>query len=176
MEKEYFYLNGEVKVGPLSLEALKFAPVTPETLVWNNTMPDWAEAGKLPELENVFAPAPAVPPPPSVSAPPPPYQAQPGFGTGGAPSQNVAPPMPDNYLVWAILTTILCCLPLGIVSILNASKVSSLYASGDYEGAQKASADAKKWAMWGAIGGGIGIVLYLVLMFALGLGAAFADL
>lgn len=38
----------------------------------------------------------------------------------GQPSQ----PKPDSNLVWGILTTILCCLPLGIVSIVKASKVA----------------------------------------------------
>ena len=46
---------------------------------------------------------------------------------------------PDNYLVWAILCTILCCLPLGIVSIVYAAKVDGLYSSGDFDGAQEAA-------------------------------------
>jgi hypothetical protein len=46
------------------------------------------------------------------------------------------PPKPDNNMVWGILTTILCCLPLGIVSIVYASKVDSYYAAGQYTAAQ----------------------------------------
>ena len=72
------------------------------------------------------------------------------------------PPMPENYLVWAILVTICCCLPLGIVSIINATKVSSAYAVGDYVGAEKASKDAKKWAIWGAVSGSVFVVLYIL--------------
>jgi hypothetical protein len=30
---------------------------------------------------------------------------------------------PDTNLVWAILCTVLCCLPLGIVSIIKATSV-----------------------------------------------------
>ena len=37
---------------------------------------------------------------------------------------------PDNYLVWAILSTVFCCLPLGIVAIVKASKVDALWAQG----------------------------------------------
>ena len=70
--------------------------------------------------------------------------------------------MPENYLVWGIIVTICCCLPLGIVSIVNASKVSSAYGAGDYEGALKASKDAKKWAIWGAVGGGVFVLLYVL--------------
>ncbi|MDR1675867.1 MAG: CD225/dispanin family protein [Tannerella sp.] len=171
MEKEYFYLNGETKVGPLSLEALKYAPVTPTTLVWTNTIPDWVEARTLPELESLFNSA--VPPPPPASSTVPPqasYYAE-KFGNPGTP-----PPMPENYLVWAILTTVLCCLPLGIVSIINATKVSTLYAQGDYAGAQKAADDAKKWAMWGAIVGGIVVILYIIFIVVIGVAGGLANM
>jgi hypothetical protein len=78
-----------------------------------------------------------------------------------------------NHLVWAILTTLLCCMPLGIVSIVHAAKVNSLVAAGDIAGAQNASAAAKKWAIWSAIAGPVLIVLYVVFMLVLGgLGAA----
>ncbi len=52
---------------------------------------------------------------------------------------------PKTWLTESILTTIFCCLPFGIVAIVNASKVGSLYAQGDYEGALDASKKAQKW-------------------------------
>jgi hypothetical protein len=170
MEKEYYYLSGDSKMGPLSLEALKKAGISPSTMVWNNTLPDWVEARLLPELAEIFISAPPFTPTPSVS-PGSAYQPM-----GGSYDNQVRPPMPENYLVWAILSTILCCLPLGIVSIINATKVSSAYALGDYAGAQKASADAKKWAMWAAIVGGIVIVLYVVFVVILGVAGALGNL
>lgn len=60
---------------------------------------------------------------------------------------------PKNYLLESILTTICCCLPLGIVGIVFASQVNSKYALGDYEGALQASKEAKKWMTWGIIAG-----------------------
>jgi hypothetical protein len=60
---------------------------------------------------------------------------------------------PDNYMVWAILCTILCCTPLGIVSIVYASKVNTLYNAGEYVGAYEASQKAKKFAIYGAVMG-----------------------
>jgi hypothetical protein len=80
-------------------------------------------------------------------------------------------PMPDNYLVWAILTTIFCCLPLGIVSIVFASQVSSKYAVGDYAGALDASENAKKWAIWSAVSYvvlGVASLLFFVVVLAIG--------
>ena len=40
-----------------------------------------------------------------------------------------------NHMVWAILTTLFCCLPFGIVSIVHAARVDSLSAAGDIAGA-----------------------------------------
>lgn len=82
---------------------------------------------------------------------------------------------PDNNLVWAILCTVLCCLPLGIVAILKSTKVKELWAQGDHAGAQKAADDAKKYAIWGAAAGVIGLIIYFILVFAIGMGGAFAG-
>ena len=168
--KEYYYLNGDAKVGPLSLDALKYAPISPTTLVWNNSLPDWVEARSLPELAEKFVtqPTPAPPPPPVT----------PSFNTTGSGFNDATlkPPMPDNYLVFAILTTVLCCLPLGIVSIINATKVSSAYAMGDYTGAQKASSDAKKWAIWSAVLAGIFWIIYIVIFVIIGAAGILSEL
>jgi hypothetical protein len=67
---------------------------------------------------------------------------------------------PDNYLVWAILCTVLCCLPLGIVSIVYSSRVSGLWVQGRYAEAQTAADNAKKWAIIGAI---VGAAVYLII-------------
>lgn len=64
---------------------------------------------------------------------------------------------PDNYLVWAILSTLMCCLPLGVVAIINASKVDSEWNAGRHEEAIAAAANAKKWAMFSA---GAGVIAY----------------
>lgn len=67
---------------------------------------------------------------------------------------------PKNYLIESILVTIFCCQPFGIVGIVYASQVNSKYAYGDFEGALRASSEAKKWTTWGFIAGiltGIGV-------------------
>jgi hypothetical protein len=70
-------------------------------------------------------------------------------------------PPPENHLVWAILSTVLCCLPLGIVSIVKSNQVQTLWAQGYPTEAMKAANDAKKWAIWSAIVAGIGVLLYI---------------
>jgi hypothetical protein len=56
-------------------------------------------------------------------------------------------------MVPAILVTLFCCLPLGIVAIINANKVNTMLAAGDYNGAVTASNQARQWTMWAAIAG-----------------------
>ena len=75
---------------------------------------------------------------------------------------------PDNNLVWAIVSTILCCWPLGIVSIIKSTKVNSLWAQGDHAAAQKSADEAKKWAIYSAIGAVVFWVLYIFLLVVLG--------
>lgn len=76
------------------------------------------------------------------------------------PSQPVAQP-PNNYLVWAILSTVLCCLPLGVVSIVFSTQVNSKWAMGDVAGAQDASKKAKQFALWALI---VGVVVEIVVV------------
>lgn len=73
---------------------------------------------------------------------------------------------PDNNMLWAILSTLFCCLPLGIVAIINAAKVDGLYRSGDYSGAQEAADNAKKYALYGLVIGIIWIVIYFFILMA----------
>lgn len=69
-----------------------------------------------------------------------------------------------NYLVWAILVTIFCCLPFGIPAIVYAAKVNGKLECGDYAGALEASKNAKTW-IWVAFIVGL---LFIILNFALG--------
>ena len=80
-------------------------------------------------------------------------------------------PPPPNYLVWAILTTILCCLPFGIVSIIYAAQVNTKWQTGDYEGAKSSSKNARTWA-WVAFIAGLAVVIIYAVLLALGIGSA----
>ena len=82
----------------------------------------------------------------------------------------------QNYLVQSILVTLCCCLPLGIVAIINAAKVNGLVAEGKMTEAREASAQAKKWSTYGAIAGlilnvGGGIIYAIIGAAAVGAGA-----
>ena len=61
------------------------------------------------------------------------------------------PAQPKNYLAESILVTLFCNIPCGIVGIVKAESVGSLYSQGRYQEAQDASLSAKKWCKWGFI-------------------------
>jgi hypothetical protein len=62
-----------------------------------------------------------------------------------------------NYLVFAILTTVLCCIPTGIPAIVYSAQVNSKLLQGDLAGAQAASSNAKMWC-WISFGLGLATI------------------
>ncbi|CAN5846971.1 hypothetical protein BH24BAC1_BH24BAC1_02250 [soil metagenome] len=134
--KKYFYTDGANTFGPYDLEELREKNIGPETKVWYEGMGGWTRAAEVPELSGWFRhvppPVDRVPPPPGASSPPTP----PGAASGIP---------PKSWLIESILATIFCCLPLGLVGIIFASKVESRYYAGDVEGARRASKDAETW-------------------------------
>ena len=95
------------------------------------------------------------PPPGGYGAAPPPPPGNYGV-PGGTP--------PPNHLVWAILSTLFCCLPLGVASIVFSAQVNSKYAAGDIAGAQDSSEKARNFALWATIAGVVIAVLYVLLI------------
>src|SRR5581483_8575187 len=72
-----------------------------------------------------------------------------------------------NYLVFAILATVLCCLPTGIAAIIFAAQVNGKLQAGDIAGAQAASTNAKIWC-WVSFGLGLATIGVSVLLGMLG--------
>ncbi len=107
------------------------------------------------------------PPPPQYVQPPaqtyPGGQPYPPAPYGGySPAQQV-----KDYLTEAILVTLFCCLPFGIVAIVYASQARSKKSIGDYAGAVQAANSAKLWMNIGLAG----VVIYIVLMVLIALGS-----
>ena len=197
--KQYYYVDGNnQQQGPIDAAQLPSFGVTTKTLVWCEGMANWQAAGEIPELASFFAAKqPEIPVQPQMQPGTPtqpqmqqqvqpqpmninnfqqtqqPMNTQPPFQQ---PNNQQMPPQPDNYLVWAILVTVLCCLPLGVASIIYSVKVGSLYAQGDYNGAVDASQKAKKFAMIGGIGGLVFIIIYVIFMVIAGAGAAMSGM
>lgn len=91
--------------------------------------------------------------------------------TPPAPSTPGGQP-PPNYLIPAILVTIFCCLPLGVVAIIFATQVNGKYQAGDIAGAEEASRKAKMFVM---IAAGIGVVVIALAIIVNVLGIAMSG-
>ena len=65
----------------------------------------------------------------------------------------------NSWLVPAILVTILCCMPFGIVALIYAARVSALAAAGNVAEAQNVARQARNWTLAGAI---CGAAVYLI--------------
>mgnify|MGYP000036053034 FL=1 len=147
MEK-YYYVNAQRQtVGPFTISQLAAEGIRPETLVWCEGMPEWLPAGNVTALQNIFYST--VPPMPG--------------NRNVAANQPVGSPQlerPQTYLWLGILTTILCCLPFGIVSIVYASKVDSYWLAGNYEAARDSSIKARNWGIASAVSAAVIYFIY----------------
>jgi hypothetical protein len=187
MAEYYININGQ-QLGPFPANKLVSNGATADTMVWTPGMPSWELAKNVPELAPLF-PAPSPPPAyqqpsyqqpayqqPSYQQPqsqqyyqqPQQYQQRPQYASQGRPQSAKQRPMPDSNLVWGIICLLICCLPLGIVSVIKASDVAPKYNRGDYQGALKASQDAKSWAIYGMVIGGVVGILYVIFVFVVG--------
>lgn len=72
-----------------------------------------------------------------------------------------ATPIP-NYLTQAILVTLFCCLPCGIVAIVYAAGVNGKVQAGDIQGALVASGNAKTWCWLSFVLGIIALPLIII--------------
>lgn len=66
---------------------------------------------------------------------------------GGAVQQFGSPGEVPNHIVQAILVTLCCCLPLGIVALIYSSQVNTRLAHGDVAGARIAANRARNWIL-----------------------------
>ena len=187
----YYYINtAGQQAGPVPANQLASYGVTGETLVWKAGMSQWTKAAQVAELQAIFTPNPqptfhrpnmATSQPNGYQPQNTGYQPQPNNyqpqNTGYQPQPNSYQPQnmgsqspntgmiqrkPDNNMVWAIVCTICCCLPLGVYAIYCAAQVDSSFKSGQYDKAQEWADKAKKWAIWGMVGGFIVQTIYTI--------------
>ena len=71
---------------------------------------------------------------------------------------------PNNYLVWSILSIVLCCWPIGIAAVVYAAKVDSLWGQGRHDESRAASEKAKNLTIVSAICGAVIYTIYGILI------------
>lgn len=147
--KKYFYTDGTNKYGPYTLEELKGFRITKQTKVWFSELNDWTPAGDVSELQSIFDYTP-------------PIINNSNYNFNQSSGSNKGTP-PKTWLLESILVTLFCCLPFGIVSIINAAKVESRFYAGDILASENAAKEAKKWVMISFWIGVVSGVIYLII-------------
>ena len=157
--------NGQ-QFGPYSLDELRRylaeGRVALSDLAWSAGMPAWVPVSQLPGMSAPVSLRPVAPHPAAYRPAEPHPQVYPGNVTIHHHAIPQIVVKPESYMLSAILVTLLCCLPFGIVSIVFASQVDAKFNSGDYIGAQEASNKAKSWYHAALVSGLIIIVLSII--------------
>ena len=168
--KYYIIQNGQ-QMGPYTVEQLKLYHVTPETDVWTEGMANWVKAKTVPELATLFMNAGVNAGMGAAGAA---YGAAQGFQNQAAqqaqPAQNAGyggyPP--KSWTAEAVLVTLFCCMPFGIVGLVHATMVSLYYNRGEFEAAEQASKTAGKWVKIAFFLGLAIIILYTIFILVVG--------
>ncbi|MFV0365762.1 MAG: CD225/dispanin family protein [Mangrovibacterium sp.] len=146
MSTHYFYTKGGENFGPFSVEQLREEGIAPDTRVWYAGLSDWTPANELEELKVLFQQEASGANSANFSTPPPPPPFESRNANQQASTGGYTPSYPPkSYLVGAILVTIFCCMPFGIVGLVNSLHVESRFYAGDYEGSFRASMQARRW-------------------------------
>ena len=146
---QYWINHNGVQSGPVDADGIKELALTSRAYVWHPGLSDWVKITQVPELEGLYE---VVDEPATVGQPLQPQNTAPAQQPMNPQPVNTQPegdpePCPPTNLVWAIITTVLCCLPAGIVAIIYAMKVTSKYREGDIEGAKRASEVGAWWCI-----------------------------
>lgn len=157
MAQEWYYTQGDRKVGPVSVKELKQAAadgtMQPTDLVWTEGMREWKEARTVKGLEGTWpSPPPSVPAnrtaKPVAGRPPLDADAHEDDEDRPAPTRGRASPKPSGLPEvtqqwWLIGLTLLCCFPVGLVFVWMHPRLTK----------------STKWTISGVVG-----VLFIVMM------------
>lgn len=136
--------------GPYTLEVLRRYVaehrISLSDFAWSQGMPSWMPVSQI--IGNIPSPM-RAPQQQYVSHARPQYQQV----------QPIVVVKPQSYMLSAVLVTLFCCIPFGIVSIVYAAQVDSKFSAGDYAGAQQASNSARSWYHAALVSGLVIIVI-----------------
>ncbi len=141
---EYWAIINNVQVGPMSPANIARMGLTPDTMVWCNGMSQWTKARYVPDF------APYMPP---------------AYAPGAEPAARQEQPCPPNYIVWSVISILLCCQVTGAFALIYSILVEYRYSNGNIDGAWSASRSAKTWNIVSIVL----ILIWLPLIFVTGL-------
>lgn len=176
MEKEFYIVVDDNRVGPLSYSQLAERGIEPSTLVWTAGMADWARADTIAELAPILANRTHI------------DDQESAFGSYARPAQPTPNPYgnnqygaynpnnqgfnysnpPTNWKTLAIVATVVgflfSCIGgiIGIFAITNASKAENAMRYGDDFTAQSAWSTCKTLCIISFVLSGIGLVVNIL--------------
>ena len=136
-EKYYIAINDNERQGPFTIEQLK-GVVTPETMVWNKSLPSWTAASEVSELKSILDPS------------------------GKVGSTRFNPP--KSWLLSSLITFFVFSYPFGGIATYYASKVDDNYLKGDLSQAEYYSKKAQRFVIIGII---LGLIFRPILISSL---------
>lgn len=114
-EKFYVAINENERQGPYTITQLD-GHITPETLVWNRSLPTWVEAKEVKQLNRLFE---------------------------NKENGEVVFAPPKSYLFPSLLVFFICSFIFGAIAVFYASKVDDLYLKGEEDAALEYSKKAR---------------------------------
>jgi hypothetical protein len=171
----YFIIIDKKQVGPLAMDQLLGAGLTPDTYVWKSGMADWQRASQVAELAPLLAKAQSQQNQQSqyqqqqnqqsqYQQQPPQYRQTPYNQYN---QQYGDHEMRSPNLPMAIIATVLglfSCLGLifGICAIVKVNKANRQYSYGNVAGGQREDRTARTFAIVGMVLGAVGLLVYLI--------------
>lgn len=149
---EYWAIINNVQVGPMLPADIARMGLTPDTMVWCAGMNQWKKAREVAEFAPYFPPAYAP-------------------GMAGAPETAATVASPSNYIVWSVISFLMCCQVTGAVALVYSILVEYRSSNRNMEGAENASHLAKIWNII-SLCSGFG---WLLLGFILGIAKGFIN-
>ena len=151
--KIWVILNG-VQQGPYNEAQLPELPLTPDTPVWYEGLPQWTPAAAAPATAPRFSDGADDDATPEAATPSSEPQTRAQQQPSPAPTPQIDEPCPKTFLAWSIVLTICCCTPVSVAAIFTSAFVSRNYRNGDLRAAQRMS-EVTEWLVIIAIVMGI---------------------
>lgn len=173
MEKEYYVVIGDNRVGPLTISQLAEQGLEPSSLVWTAGMADWARADSVPELAPLLANRTVIndsesafgsyadPVKPSADQ----YQRQQFNAFSNVNQGRVTDSTPVNWKTLAIVATVIgflfSCIGgiVGCFAISSASKAENAMRYGDSFTAQSSWSTCKTLCIVSFVLSGLGLIV-----------------
>ncbi|XP_072051096.1 interferon-induced transmembrane protein 1-like isoform X2 [Amphiura filiformis] len=68
----------------------------------------------------------------------------------------------NDHMIYAIIVTMFCCFPCGIVALIRSFDVRRRFMAGDIAGAETAIRESKKWSLAGLVSGIIWTAIWML--------------